>query len=69
MPRAATNSFKKMMVFRTAKLSTISFPCLKKFLREDYIQKQLAQKFWYIKQYQILEKKKYNYLNRTSIIF
>lgn len=25
--RDGTNSFKKMMVFRTAKLSTISFPC------------------------------------------
>lgn len=33
------------------------FPVSKKFLTEDYSQKQLAQKFWYIKQYQMSEKK------------
>lgn len=65
-----TNLFKKMMVFRTAKLSTSSFPCLKEISKRGLHSKTVAPKI--LIHQTVLDfrrKKKYSCLNRISIRF
>lgn len=69
MARDGTNSFKKMMVFRTAELSTISFPCFKEISKRGLHSKTVGRKILIHQTVSDFRKKKYNYLNRTSLYF